>query len=230
MATAEPRYVPALGFNWLTWLYDPLLSATLREQEFKSALVRQATIAPGHRVLDLGAGTGTLTLLLKQVEPQAEVSGVDGDPEILERARRKAAEAGSPITFTEGMAHALPYPDASFDRVVTSLLLHHLANSEKKRALAEVWRVLRPGGELHVADWGKAQNFLMRVLFLGIQLLDGFESTGDNAAGRLPDMFREGGFVDVCETASYATLFGTLTLWQARKPAAAAINGGSRNR
>ncbi len=229
MATAEQRYVPALGFSWLTWLYDPLLSVTLREQEFKTALVRQAKLAPGQRVLDLGAGTGTLTLLLKQAEPQADVCGVDGDPEVLERARAKAVHAGASITFSEGMAHALPYPDAGFDRVVTSLMLHHLASSDKKRALAEVWRVLRPGGELHVADWGKAQNVLMRALFLGVQLLDGFESTGDNAAGRLPAMFRECGFVDVRETASYATLFGTLTLWQARKSAETSINVESRS-
>lgn len=217
MAATERRYVPALGFAWLTWLYDPLLRATLREEEFKTALVRQAALAPGQRVLDLGAGTGTLTLLLKRAEPQAEVVGVDGDPAVLVRARAKAADAGLPIAFTEGMAHALPYPEASFDRVVTSLVLHHLTSGDKRRALREVWRVLRPGGELHVADWGKAQNVLMRALFLGVQLLDGFATTEDNVAGRLPAMSEECGFVDVQETASYATLYGTLTLWRARR-------------
>lgn len=217
MDAHERRYVPALGFAWLTGLYDPVLRVTLREDEFKTALVRQAALAPGERVLDLGAGTGTLTLLLKRAEPRAEVVGVDGDPEVLARARAKAAEAGVAIAFDEGMAYALPYPEASFDRVVTSLVLHHLARDDKRRALREAWRVLRPGGELHVADWGKAQNVLMRALFLGVQLLDGFASTADNVAGKLPAMFEECGFVDVQETARYATLYGTLTLWRARR-------------
>jgi ubiquinone/menaquinone biosynthesis C-methylase UbiE len=87
------------------------------------------------------------------------------------------------------MAFELPYPDASFDRVISSLLFHHLTRENKERTLREVFRVLRPGEELHVADWGKAQNWPMRVAFLLVQMLDGFETTADNVNGLLPELF-----------------------------------------
>lgn len=216
MKTSEP-YVPALGVRWLTRFYDPLIRVTLREGKIKSALVEQVGLHPGQRVLDLGAGTGTLTLMLKRAQPQADVIGLDGDPEILAIARAKAMRSGLAVTYDEGMADVLPYPDGSFDRVVSSLMFHHLSRETKRRAAREVFRVLKPGGELHVADWGRAQNILMRVLFFFVQLLDGFETTAENVAGRLPGIFREAGFADVQETAHYATPFGTLTLYRAKK-------------
>lgn len=219
MRTSE-RLIPALGVRWLTRFYDPLIRVTLREGLIKSVLVEQVGLEPGQRLLDLGAGTGTLTLMLKRAQPQADVIGVDGDPEILAIARAKATRSGLAVTYDEGMADALPYPDGSFDRVVSSLVFHHLSREMKHRAVRECFRVLKPGGELHVADWGQAQNLLMRVLFLSVQLLDGFETTAENVAGRLPGIFREAGFADVQETAHYATPFGTLTLYRAKKPQA----------
>ena len=218
MGATREHYVPALGLSALTRFYDPVIRATLREREFKEALVRQAGLQPGHRVLDVGAGTGTLTLMLKRAEPAAEVVGVDGDPSILALARAKGGEIGLAVAFDQGMAYALPYPDGSFDRVVSSLVLHHLSPEDKRRALREAHRVLRPGGELHVADWGRAQNVLMRTLFLGVQLLDGVARTAEHVAGRLPDIFRECGFVAVDETCSFATIFGTLTLYRGTRP------------
>jgi len=209
-------YVPALGYRWLTPLYDPLLRLTTRETKFKRALLRQARIRSGHRVLDLGCGTGTLTSLINSTCPEAEVIGLDADKRILEIARRKAARAGLSLRLDHGMAYALPYTDNSFDRVLSSLLFHHLTREDKLSALREVLRVLRPGGELHIADWGKPQNGLMRLAFLGVQLLDSFHTTADNVKGLLPELCAVAGLQDVEETARYATLFGTLSLYRAR--------------
>jgi hypothetical protein len=78
---------------------------------------------------------------------------------------------------------------------------------------------LRPGGELHVADWGQAQNGAMRAAFLAVQLLDGFATTTENVRGALPHIFAAAGFEEVRQSAQYATLFGTLALYQAHKPA-----------
>jgi SAM-dependent methyltransferase len=117
------------------------------------------------------------------------------------------------------MAFELPYPDASFDRVISSLLFHHLTREKKERTLKEIFRVLRQGGELHVADWGKAQNKLMRTAFLLVQMLDGFETTVDNVSGLLPELFRSAGFEDIQEPTRYMTIVGTLSLYRARKPA-----------
>lgn len=208
-------YIPALKHNWLTPLYDPLIHWF--ESAFKSQLVEQAKIASGHRVLDLGCGTATLTLLIKQTQPDAAVVGLDGDPNILEIAKAKAAKAGLLITLDQGMSFDLPYPDNSFDRVLSSLVFHHLTRENKIRTLKEVFRVLTPNGELHIADWGKAQNALMRMAFLPVQMLDGFRTTADNVKGLLPGLLSTAGFEDIQQTVHYSTLLGTLTLLQARK-------------
>jgi len=218
MVKNRNEYIPALKYDWLTPLYDPLVRWTLRESTFKRHLVKQAGIDRGHRVLDLGCGTGTLALLIKSHYPKAEVFGLDADPKVLAVARAKAAKAGLIVRLDHGMAFELPYPDASFDRVISSLLFHHLTRENKERTLKEIFRVLRQGGELHVADWGKARNWPMRVAFLLVQMLDGFETTADNVNGLLPEMFRSAGFEEVQETIRYMTIVGTLSLYVARKP------------
>jgi len=218
MADKHKEYLPALSYDWLTPLYDPLVRLTTLELTFKRHLVQQAQIENGHRVLDLGCGTATLTLLIKETHPGAEVVGLDGDAKILEIAKEKVEKAGLSVTLDCGMAFELPYNTASFDRVLSTLVLHHLTCVNKERALWEVLRVLRPGGELHVADWGKPQNTLMRIASLPLRIFDGLETTFENVNGLLPSMFHDAGFEEILEPAQYMTLFGTLSLYKARKP------------
>ncbi|MEO7434066.1 MAG: class I SAM-dependent methyltransferase, partial [Candidatus Binatia bacterium] len=123
--TSQPSFIPALGSSWLTPLYDTV-SWLIGERALKRTLIRQAQIAPGADVLDLGCGTGTLALLIKEMQPAANVSGVDIDPQILAIARGKIAAAGVEIRLVEGSATAPPLPPASFDRVLSTLMLHHL--------------------------------------------------------------------------------------------------------
>lgn len=218
MGKGERAYVPALRFDRLTSLYDPLLRLTMREESFKRRLVQQARIEGGQRVLDLGCGTGTLTLLVKRLHPGAEVLGVDADPRALESARRKAEKLGLTVGLQRGMASRLPYPEDFFGRVVSSLLFHHLPRETRRATLSEALRVLRPGGNLHVADWGRPHNALLRVGFLAVQVLDGFETTRDSVTGLLPELAAAAGFEEVEETARYLTVFGTLRLYSARRP------------
>ena len=216
-AAREKSYVPALGYAALTALYDPVVALTTRERTVKRALIRQAQIGDGHRVLDLGSGTGTMAVWIKLEIPGADVTGLDADPAVLSRARAKAASTRVSIRFDEGFSNELPYPDRSFDRIVSSLFFHHLSRTDKLRTVREACRVLQPGGELHVADWGKPQNALMRVLFYAIQVLDGFSNTADNVEGRLPEIFRAGGFHAVAKAQEFATIFGTMTLYRASR-------------
>ena len=139
------QFIPALGSDLLTPLYDPLLWL-MREKRFKGDLIEQAKITSGNRVLDVGCGTGTLAIMTKRIHPDAEVVGIDADSKILGIARDKAAKAGIDVTLDQGMADQLPYADSSFDRVLSSLFLHHLSTENKRRTCREVFRVLRSGG------------------------------------------------------------------------------------
>lgn len=214
----KSRYVPALGFDGLTRFYDPIVALTTRERTFRGALVAQAAVGSGHDILDLGCGTGTLAVWIKRTEPAARITGLDGDDAVLVRARQKAARAHVSIRFEKGLSADLPYPAQRFDRVFASLFFHHLSPTEKQCTLAEVFRVLRAGGELHIADWGRPTSSLMRLLFLGIQMLDGFENTRQHVAGQLPGLLSSGGFEEVSVRRTLSTVYGTLALYSARKP------------
>jgi ubiquinone/menaquinone biosynthesis C-methylase UbiE len=216
---AEAGYLPALRFRVLTRVYDPVVRWTTREETFKRRLIDQARLQPGHRILDLGCGTGTLALIAHGAEPGIEVVGLDADPEMLSWARAKAGRAGLSVRFDEGRSDSLLYEDWSFDRVFATLLFHHLTDQVKEATIAEVARVLRPGGELHVADWGRPQDPLMRVASWQIRLLDGREPTKSVIDGALPHLFEAGGLGEAAVTNRLRTPFGTLALYRAVRPA-----------
>lgn len=215
--TEQRSYVPALGFRRLTGLYDPVVRLTTRETRFKRQLLEQASIAPGQRVLDLACGTGTLAISAKRRHPTAEIIGIDGDPTVLERAREKAGAAAG-IRFDEGRSERMPYADSSFDVVVSSLFFHHVAREAKERTAREIARVLKPGGELHVADWGPPGDRLTSVLFLAVRLFDGFEQTRDNAEDKLPQIFESACLSDVRQRGRLRVAFGVLAFYSARRP------------
>jgi ubiquinone/menaquinone biosynthesis C-methylase UbiE len=217
---SESRYVPAAGRRVFTRLYDPVLALTMRERTFRGRLMEQVLDrlpASGSRVVDVGCGTGTFAIALADTLPAAEVIGVDGDPQILELARRKPG--GARVAWREALATSLPVSEESADRVVMSLLLHHLAPAAKRQALLEALRVLREGGRLHIADWGRPQDPLMRVAFLlSVQLVDGLEGTRDHAAGLISKLVADAGFEDVARRDHLRTAWGTLELLAAAKP------------
>jgi ubiquinone/menaquinone biosynthesis C-methylase UbiE len=126
----------------------------------------------------------------------------------------KAASQASAVRFDKAMAYDLPYPDGSFDRVLSSLMIHHLKSPDKARAAREIHRVLKPGGELHVIDFGKPKGWYGRLLG---PLLHGFEEADDNVEGRLPEIFSAPG-LRVREAGDFMTFFGSLTFLAGEKP------------
>ena len=210
--------IPALRFDWLTRFYDPVVRLTTREDHFKKTLIEQVQAHHGDRVLDVGVGTATLAIGLADRYPNIDIVGLDGDPQVLSIARRKVAASGRDVTLVEGFAQSPPFGAASFDHAVSSLFFHHLTRTDKLQTLRSLRRLLKPGGQLHIADWGQAQNVAMRTAFLAVQLLDGFETTSDNVRGRLPMMMAQVGFAGIEETHHMMTPLGTMSIFRAHSP------------
>jgi SAM-dependent methyltransferase len=216
MSDAESRYVPALGVSALTGLYDTVLALTMRERSWRPVLCEQiaAHVPSGGRIVDVGAGAGSLAIAIAARRHDVEVIAVDGDAEVLRLARRKPG--AERVTWRQGLAGELDLENASADAVVMSLLLHHLKPDAKQRALVDARRVVRPDGRLHVADRGRPHDPAMRAAFAVVQLVDGREGTRDHAAGRLPALLVQAGFPRVECRGRLRTGFGGLDLFEAR--------------
>ena len=142
----------AAGYDLLAWLL--LLG---RERAFRERLVQLARLEPGQAVLDVGCGTGSLAIAVKQrVGRSGTVQGIDASREMIARARRKASNGGVDVTFTQGVVEALPFPDRQFDAVLSTLMLHHLPREARNQCARELRRVLTPGGRVLAVDFGRA--------------------------------------------------------------------------
>lgn len=212
---------PALAFSALTPWFDLVAQVAVRDDALKNRLADALPLRPGQKALDVGCGTGTLLLHLSVRQPQATFFGVDADSTALAIAERKAAAAGAKLSLTVASAMRLPFADAAFDAVTTSLLLHHLTTPQKRAALAEIRRVLRPGGVLLAADYDAPRNWLETLAFLPIRLFDGFDATEANVRGELPAMLHAAGFREVAVRFELPTAFGYITAWRARSSDAA---------
>ncbi|HET8815061.1 MAG TPA: methyltransferase domain-containing protein [Solirubrobacterales bacterium] len=215
-AETEPRYIPAARWRAFTRLYDPVLALTMREKRFRTEMMRRVSsdLPEGGALVDVGCGTGTFSLALKEGRSDARVIGVDGDEEILAVARGKPG--ADLVEWHEGLAQELPVPSGSADVVTISLVLHHLLPEDKRRALGEMKRILEPGGHLHVADWGRPTDPVMSGAFFVAQAIDGFDRTADHRAGRLPAFIEEAGFDRVERYDRFRTAFGVVELLRAR--------------
>jgi len=155
MATGEAA--PTTAGRTIGWArhYDAFVTiVTLgRARAIRAATAELAGIAPGDVVLDVGCGTGDLTMAAhRRAGNIGRVYGIDAAPAMIAVARRKAARAGREIDYRVAVVEALPFPDATFGVVLSSLMMHHLPDDLKRRGLAEIRRVLTPGGRLLVVD------------------------------------------------------------------------------
>jgi len=127
--------------------------------------VELAQIGMGDKVLDVGCGTGNLTIAVKEASGLAgKVHGIDGAPEMIDAARQKAARAGVDIGFHVGLIEEISFPDDHFDAVLSSLMMHHLPDDLKKQGITEIYRVLKPNGRLLVLDLEPPKTLLIRLL------------------------------------------------------------------
>ena len=215
-AATEPRqdYLPAAGRDALLPLYD-LLTTALGVSKVHRRLIGQAGLATGQQVLEIGCGTGNLSLRAKRACPGVDLIGSDPDPRALARAQRKARDLKG-IRFERGYAQHLPYPDATFDRVLSALMLHHLDDDTKVAAAAEVLRVLRPGASLHLADIAGEMPGIHGLL--ARRVVHSGHLAGQLGDG-IPQLLNAAG-LDCTEVASHRhPVMGQLTYYRANRPA-----------
>ncbi|WP_068185871.1 class I SAM-dependent methyltransferase [Mycobacterium sp. UM_CSW] len=207
-------YLPAAGHDALLPCYD-LFARLLGMPKVYDTLIAQAELADGQRVLEIGCGTGNLTTRVKRAHPTVDVTGSDPDPRALERARRKGIGLKD-IRFEQGYAERLPYPDGEFDRVLSSMMLHHINEDAKPAAAEEIFRVLRPGGRLHLVDIGgeiTAEHGLLT------RLIRRNPHAAGNLGDAIPRLLNAAGF-DCAEVASTPhRVLGRLNYYRATHPA-----------
>jgi ubiquinone/menaquinone biosynthesis C-methylase UbiE len=217
--------------NWQAPFYDLGCRLVGLGPRFRRWTLNHAALRAGERVLDVGCGTGVLTRLAAEsvggagegasgtsmsraprLAPVGEAIGIDPGAAMIAVARRRSA--ASRARFRLAAIEQLPFEDRRFDAVLSSLMLHHLPPDLKTQGLAEVWRVLRPGGRLVVVDLDRPANPLGWLLFwpwLAVPMI------ADHLRGRIPEYLRAAGFAPV---ESRGHWLGVLTLWVARKPGA----------
>ncbi len=185
-----------------------------RQAALHRTVVGLAGIEPGERVLDVGCGPGRLAMLARRAAgPAGEVAGVDPAPEMIALARRRAERAGLDVQFDVAGIEALPYPADRFDVVLGCMMLHHVPDDLKRRGLAEVHRVLGPGGRLVAVDFGATPRHGLDHLLCVLRL-----RTGTDHAERLAAMLAAAGF-EATETGP--TGHRGLLFVRGRKPPAA---------
>lgn len=210
------NFIPALKYHFLTPFYDLIIRVLMPEYEVKKRVIDLLELNAPDKMLDFGCGTGTLLEILSVTHPEVKAYGYDVDPAILEIARKKdLGNAG--LVLGEG--NALPFAGQTFDKIASTWVFHHLDLQQKRQGFSELYRIMKPGGVLIVADWGRPANFLMRFLFFLVQVVDNFHTTADNVAGKMPDYMVDAGFIGVKAVGYRNTLFGTLSYHKAFKAA-----------
>jgi ubiquinone/menaquinone biosynthesis C-methylase UbiE len=200
------NFLPAAGHDLFLPLYDPLVSL-LGGDRARLDLINQAKIESKQQILDIGCGTGTLVMLLKQRCPRVSVVGLDPDPKALRRAKTKASRAAVSVQFDQGFADELPYNNGSFDRVFSSFMFHHLEEQDRERTLREVLRVLKPGGSFHLLDFagndhGSGGHFS--------RLIHSSNRLKDNSEGAILPLMRRAGFMNPSKIKDGSMLLGLL--------------------
>ena len=201
----HPAQTDGRLIRWAAY-YDLAVNITTLGQarRLRKMTVDQALIKPGDSVLDVGCGTGEVTLRAKTRAKDGKVYGIDPAPEMIAVARSKAARKSLEIDFRVGVIEALPFPDASIDVVTSSLMMHHLPDDLKVRGLTEIYRVLRPGGRLLIADFMRPTGSFLNHLFIVFTRHHGLQSGVEDLHGLLKDA----GFIRITELDERVLILG----------------------
>jgi ubiquinone/menaquinone biosynthesis C-methylase UbiE len=192
----QPAQTEGRLIRWASY-YDLSVNIVTLGQasRLRKATVDQALIKPGDNVLDVGCGTGEVTLLAKTRAKNGKVYGIDPSPEMIAVARKKAARKGLEIDIRVGVIESLSFPDASIDVVTSSLMMHHLPDHLKARGLAEIYRILKPGGHLLIADFMRPTGSFLNHLLIALTRHQGLKSGIED----LQKLLKDAGFSQITQ-------------------------------
>lgn len=194
-ASEKPAQTEGNLIRWAPY-YDLAVNLTTfgQARRLRKLTVDNALIKPDDSVLDVGCGTGAVALVAKtRAGKDGKVYGIDPAPEMIAVARSKAMRQKLEIDFRVGVIESLPFPDASMDVVTSSLMMHHLPDGLKVRGLAEIFRVLKPGGRLLIADFMRPTGSLLNHIFIAFTRHQGLESGIED----LEKLLKDAGFVQI---------------------------------
>ena len=210
IADKKRDFIPA---SPVLWAFDPFIAAFTRESTWRGALLEQLEPWNSDTIADVGCGTGSFLALVGRQAPSSKLIGIDPDAAVLARARAKLESAGVRVELRQGYLKdaARLLAGASVNKIVSSLVFHHLTVGEKRVAMEALFAALPAGGELHIAD------FTMRLVY---RIIEAFAGDGDTRVNGdiLPLLMEEVGFIGVRESMVIPTVIGSISLYRGTRP------------
>ncbi len=215
---APKPFTSALRFSFLTPAYDLLIRLFTREKAWRNKVAECLDLHESDHVLDVGCGTGSMAIMLKQLEPKCRVVAIDPDPKVLSIAKRKAEQAQVQIQWKQGFLDDQTIGvNQKFTKVLSTLVLHQTPVETKQQILKMLGGILEPSGTLCIADYGIQRTFAMKTMFrLIVQSVDGKSDTQPNADGIILKSLNEVGFRSAREETYFQTLTGSISVYVAQ--------------
>ena len=209
---AKNSIIQPLGPSWMTGAYDPLIARWPAGNRMRAVVTDVLAPAPGQRLLELGCGSGRLAIALKRRTPGLEITAVDGNRDILTIAESRAKAAGVDIDFVLGDFTDCPL-EGAYDRVYSTLVMHHLNLEAKEEVLDRIGRVLVDGGDFVVADFSHHHGTRQAILAKLSTLSDPLRGKQPHRDGTFEAMLNET-FSTVLSVDRIASIFGTIEVWK----------------
>lgn len=206
------NYIPPAHYDFLLPFYDIGCVLLGFGRNFRCKIIRHLGLWGAEHILDVGCGTGTLLIMLKEIYPSVFAEGLDPDKKALQIASQKSHRNNANILLHCSTMDNMPFESNSYDIVVSSLVFHHIQENNRFESLKECLRILKPQGRMLLVDFGPPRPYIVDRILSGLFSL--FEPIEDGRKGRIPELMLKAGFSKVNEVEKY--LYG-ITFYEGYK-------------